>query len=892
MRKARIHILFLGMSAALLCGISSCTTKKNTFFYRAYHGTTTRFNIFFNGNESYKEAVEMLDNSVKDNYTAILPVFPRPPRTEALKESPKLDRAIEKCSKAIKKHSMFIRGVEYCKPIPNCYLLMGKSYYQRQDFGDALSVFNYVLQTHTNGNIWEDAHAWKARTNLALNRVDEAEVAIEEGRQHIENSKNKKHKLHWEASYSEFLLSQKNYEQAIISLNETLSYKRKMKKDFRTRIHFILGQTYQHLGQLNNAADNYAAVLKRNPVYQMEFNAVINLALCGGDNKKTKNTARDKLKKMLKDERNETYKDQLFYALAQLDLREDNPEDAIKNLVASVYWSIDNVYQKTLSSLELAELYFDRNQYIESQTYYDTVINIIPPTFPNYNEIKAKSAILKNLVENLMLVNTQDSLQRIARMGEKERIVYIDKLIADYNKREEERIADEQEKAQLMERSETKATNKQAASSGAWAIFYNPTRVKQGMQEFRNRFGNRTLEDYWSVSDIRSLNFFANNNQTTDNTEEEEDADNEAKKAENNSVAPTSDPRDKNYYLQDVPFTEEQMQASNELIATGLFYSGMIYSDDLYDYEKAVKQWEDFLRRFPEHKLVVPIYFQLYETYAYLKNTERSDYYKNLILTQYPNTNYARIIQNPDYYKEVALKQKESEDFYVSVYDAYAKKDYGTTVALAAQGLDKYPFPNLAPKFDYLKAISLGKIYGNDTLIPLLTNIIRNYPATAVDTAATDLLEALKKMKLQAEQAVVPDTAVKQVKEPAPSYTYNERSFHYVIILANIKEVKIEQLKGHLNGFNTEFFRLQTFDINSFYTDDVTQMVTIYKFDNKSKAMDYYNLLNVDTKYVGYLKKASSTKIYVISDANYIIFHRQIDKRGEYDNFFKENYLK
>ena len=88
---------------------------------------------------------------------------------------------------------------------------MGKSYYQRQDFGDALSVFNYVLQTHTNGNIWEDAHAWKARTNLALNRVDEAEVAIEEGRQHIENSKNKKHKLHWEASYSEFLLSQKNY---------------------------------------------------------------------------------------------------------------------------------------------------------------------------------------------------------------------------------------------------------------------------------------------------------------------------------------------------------------------------------------------------------------------------------------------------------------------------------------------------------------------------------------------------------------------------------------------------------------------------------------------------------------------------------------------------------
>ena len=883
------------MGVVLLWGVTSCTTKKNTFFYRTYHGTTTRFNIHFNGNESYKEAVEILDNAVKDNYTAILPIFPRPPKTEALKESPKLDRAIEKSSKAIKKHSMFIRGVEYCKPIPNCYLLMGKAYFQRQDFSDAMSVFSYIIHTHTNGNIWADVHAWKARTNLALNRIEEAEVCIEEGRQPIENSKNKKHKLHWEATYSEFLLTQKNYEQAIISLNEVLSYKKSMKKDFRTRIHFIIGQTYQHLGQLNSAADNYAIVLKRNPAYEMNFNAVINFVLCSPPNdKKSKNTARNKLEKMLKDERNDTYKDQIFYALAKLDLREEKIEDAIKNLEASVYWSIDNVYQKTVSALELAELYFDRSQFIESQTYYDTVVNIIPSTFPNYNEIKTKSAILKNLVENLMLVNTQDSLQRMARMSEQERFIYIDQLIADYDRREEERIADEKRKAELMERSTTRSSSRQSSSSTAW-IFYNPTQVKMGMQSFRNRWGNRTLEDYWFLNDIRTINFFADNNTTDNNADgnEEDDPDNTAKKAEEKSIPKTSDPRERHYYLQDVPFTEEQMQVSNELIATGLFYSGMIYSDDLYDYEKAVKQWEDFLRRFPEHKLIAPIYFQLYETYAYLKDMEKSDYYKNLILEHYPNTNYARIIQNPDYYKEVAAKQKESENFYVSVYDAYMKKNYATTVDLATEGLEKYPFPTLAPKFDYLKAVSLSKLHGNDTLLSLLPEIIRNYPATEIDTAATDLLEALKKLQLQEKQAVgSTDIVAEQVKEVVPAYIYNERAFHFVIILANIKEVKIEPLKGHLSGFNNEFFRLQKFDISSLYTDDVTQMVTVSKFDNKDKAMDYYNLLKIDTKYVKYLQNTPSTKIYVISDANYNTFYHQIDKRNEYDDFFKENYLK
>ena len=835
----------------------------------------------------------MLDIAVKDNYTAILPVFPLPPKMEALKESPKLDRTIEKCSKAIKKHSMFIKGIEHCKPIPDCYLLMGKAYYQRQDFGDALSVFSYIAHTHSNSKVWADSYTWRARTNLALNRMEEAETCIEEVRQPIENTKNKKHKLHWEATNTEFLLMQKNYEQAILSLTEVLNYK--MKKDFKTRIHFILGQTHQHLGQLQNAAEQYAIVLKRNPAYEMDFNAVINLVLCGGGDKQNRNTAREKLKKMLKDERNETYKDQIFYALAQLDLREDKTEDAIKNLIASVYWSIDNVYQETVSALALAELYFDRSQYIESQAYYDTVINNIPTSFPDYEDIKKKSVILKNLVENLMLVKTQDSLQRMANMGEEERLEYIDRLIIEYNLREEERLADEQEKAELMENSEKKQSSRQSSSnSGAW-LFYNPTKVKLGMQEFRKLWGNRALDDYWFLNDIRSMNFFTDNTETNTNEESEDKKDSDSNTKTEKSGQKISDPQDRNYYLQDVPFTEEQMQVSNEMIATGLFYSGMIYSDDLYDYEKAIRQWEEFLRRFPEHKFVAPIYFQLYETYAHLNDMEKSDYYKNLILEQFPNTNYARIIQNPNYYKEVAEKQKESADFYISVYEAYTKKDYFRTINLSNEGLEKYPFPNLSPKFDYLKAISLSKLYGNDTLLSLLPEIIRNYPATEIDTAATDLLQILKKMQQQEQeqkQASAADSASIQTKEVEPVYIYNENNFHFVVILANIKDVNIEKLKGHLNGFNTEFFRLQKFEINSFYTDEITQMVTISKFDNKNKAMDYYNLLKTDTKYVGYLKNASSTKIYVISDANYITFHRQIDKRSEYDNFFKENYLK
>ncbi|MDR1878931.1 MAG: tetratricopeptide repeat protein [Bacteroidales bacterium] len=864
----------------------SCTTKKNTFFYRAYHGTTARFNIYFNGSESYKEAEELINTSVRDNYTAILPVFPIPLKTEALKASAQLDRSIEKASKAIKKHSMFIKGVEYCKPIDDCYLLMGQSYYQRQDFSDALSVFSYIINTHPKGNVWSNAHTWKARTNLAMGRVGEAEVLLEEGRLPVANSKNEKYKQHWEATFSEFLLMQKDYEQATIYLVELLKHKH-MKKDFKTRIHFILGQTYQLLGQRKDAAEHYTVVLKRNPVYEMDFNATINLALCGGSDKKSKNTAREKLQKMLKDGRNEQYKDQIFYALAQLDLRDEKMQAAINNLEASVYWSINNPYQKTVSALELAEIYFDNNQFVESQKYYDTIVTIIPATFPNYTEIKDRSVILKNLVENLLLVKTQDSLQRIAAMDEKERLVYIDQLIADYNLREQERIADEEEKARMMENTKKTSAGRTSSGTGTW-VFYNPTQMRLGSQEFRKRWGNRTLEDYWFLSDVELMVSFDDN---TASTEDNAEDGNETQSKSASTSSRTSDPQSRKYYLQDLPTTEEQIQTSNELIATGLYNSGIIYSDDLYDYPKAIAQWEEFLKRFPEHKLKAPVCFQLYETYAYLQDAEKSDYYKNIILQQFPNSNYARIIQDPDYYKEYERRQKESETFYVSVYNAYEQEDYVNTIQLANTGLETYPSSPVSAKFDYLKAISLGKLYGNDTLIPLLTAIIKNYPTTEIDTAATQLLEYLKQLQSQQPIATLSDTTT-GIQESGPVYTYNEQSFHFIIIIANIKEVKIDQLKGHLNNFDKEFFRLQQFDISSFYIDDVQQMVTVSRFDNKSKAMDYYHLLTTDTKYVGYLRDTPNTKVYAISDANYTAFFRQKDKRALYDAFFKEYYLK
>ena len=80
-------------------------------------------------------------------------------------------------------------------------------------------------------------------------------------------------------------------------------------------------------------------------------------------------------------------------------------------------------------------IFFSHSQFIDSRHYYDTVLSIIPSTFPNYTEIHTRAVILKELVDNLMIVKTQDSLQNMARMSESELNAYLDKIIADYQEK-------------------------------------------------------------------------------------------------------------------------------------------------------------------------------------------------------------------------------------------------------------------------------------------------------------------------------------------------------------------------------------------------------------------------------------------------------------------------
>ena len=857
-----------------------CATNKDAFPNKFHHAVNTRFNVFFNGSESFKEGLQAMSKVTNDNYTRILPVYVYPSKVEAQAQSPKWDRAIEKCSKAVAKHTMFIKGVDKNIYMDEVYLLMGKAYFYRQDYAEAERIFSYLIQSYKNTNSWPDAYTWRAQTCLCQDRMADAEENLELIKADIGVTKDKKQRQHWEAVYVDKLIRQENYEQAAVYLNDLLS-SRWMNRNFKTRCMFIYAQLNQELGQFEEAQAYYSKVIRRSPPYEMSFNATLNASLCGIERSETKT----RLQRLLKDPRNDEYRDQIFYAMAQTDFYRSDTLSGLRNLESSVFWSIRNPYQKALSSMDLAEYYFAHQQFEESQRYYDTLLQVLPESFPNRGVIYTRAKILKELVGDLMIVKTEDSLQRIAAMSETDRESYIAQLIADYQEKERARIEDEEAKQQLMQDvKKANANNKKST----W-VFYNPTLVKAGELQFRKEWGPRVLEDNWFLSDRQSMM------QLVDAEEQEGEATDQGDTVNSKKTGVVMggrivDPSNPAYYLQDVPFTPEALDSSNNRIAFALYNSGFVYYDDLHDRAKAVTQWASLTDRFPNHKLYPSACYLLYRSYREMGDSVKSNYYRKEILEHFPESEYAMIIRDPQYFEKLTSQKKEAEEFYATVYPLYEAQKYKELRKKCEEGLKRYVDPLIRSRLYYLQAYAKGRLQGTDSMEVAMKAVCRQFPGTAVDTLASGVLEAV----LRARAPQTPSENGKEdlgSKQEEKQYAYDASRFHFVILLVDIKGMKMDQLKTNIARFNKEYFRLNSFDVSNFYIDNMTQMVTISRFENKAKAMEYYYQLKNNSKYFEELNASKEVRVYVISDQNYTLFYKQKKKRPEYEQFFKDYYL-
>lgn len=852
----------------LLAAFTGCSTKKKGFVNRFYHNTTAKYNGYWNGRESMREGVKTLEKNQKDDFEKILPIYPIGTAQTATSVYPQMDRAIEKASMVIGKHSMLIKGKEYCNWIDDSYLLIGQAHYYKRDQMDALEIFNYIIKQYQKEKIRFDGYVWLLRTNTSMGRFKDGETMILKLDEEKEaKTIPKKLMPAIAAAKAEYFIENGEYTRAKDELLFAIRNTKRAKT--RTRYNFILAQLYEQLSMNDSAVHWYSQVLKKSTPYDMEFNARINRALLTSAKSGNLDDIKRELVKMSKDEKNIDYLDRIFFALGNIALVEEQPDMAMDYLKKSVAVSTTNRTQKAVSYFTIADLYFDRPEYVPAASYYDSAMKVLPETHPQYDRVSARNESLADLVRNIRIIAREDSLLRLGNMSESAREAFISNLIEDIRLKEEQRKFDEASAAlnnQMLQQGGGNRPSTPGGGGSSW-YFYNTTAVSFGINDFRQRWGDRKLEDNWRRS-VKTATFA-----------EGEEGDGEP--VVEASVQEMMDPA---FYLKDIPVTEAQKDSSHRKIQYAIYDLGVIYKEKLKEPERSIESFEELLQRYPKGLFNLETYYQLYRLYTQVGNSAKANEYKNRVLREYPDSEYAKILSDPDYLKKMEAMKGQIAQMYERSFTNFANGEHEAVIAAADSVIKMFKEDKLRPKFALLRAMSIGASQRLTVYRAALEEVIRTYPGDPEKEKAEELLGYVQSLmgETLADEPVAEDTV--KVEE---TYVFDLAANHYFAMVVS-KGVTVADIKNRLAAFHQRQFSVENLTIKNVQMAQGQELVFVQGFGTTKKAQDYLVSINADTEMYAGIDR-SKLEQFLISDKNFTVFYKRKDV-AEYKAFFTENY--
>lgn len=862
----------------------------------------------------------MLEAKAKDDYTRILPVYKKGTKDDALSFTPQFDRAVEKSVKCIKKHSIFVDGREHVPYISKCYMMTAYASFYKHDWVTASSTCQMLMTQYDGTEIADEAAVLMARCSTLDGRYSDAENALDElvaasGKGLFSS----KQKLSLYLAMAECTLPQEKYKKGVQFLKMALeSHPTHAQK---ARICYILGQVYQDQDKRPTATKYYEKVLSYTSDYEMEFNARLNIASCAD----LQHTDRAKLErlldKMLKDKKNEDFLDQIYYAKGEMYVGVRDLKKACEAFKMSSAVSKSNPAQKARSAIRLAGILYDKFQdYDQAQVYYDTAMSIIKSDYPRYRSIKSRYDLLSSLVSYTRVIVNNDSLIAVANMPEKERLELINKKIEDLKKAEEA-----ERERELLEQITGSAKAQENTLTGDW-YFYNTSTVQKGKESFRQKWGMRALEDYWFMSKkgLLGMNMLAQmggeENAQTENEESQELETDETKTEKTDPQGDPNDPHSVAYYLKSLPDSTAQDSMMLQT-AVSLLNAGYIYYDGIHNIPKALECYLRMTNSFTEHPDIVQAFYMLYKIYDKQGNTPSSNYYKDMVLMGFPDSDFANMILDEEYYKEIIRRGQLIKEDYEEVYANYRKHRYEDVVSSVDNYLRLYEDHPMLGKFLFWEGLAYARMdnknqavstfqhilthySGDDTLVALAQNqldyllgdggkFIANSGYEQIEDGETDAQAnpaASGSQATQVEANNQPRAGVGELSPEAQLFRFKENMPHMVLILVKDKKIRATQLQAKVGDFILAYYSNSGYKSSPLMFTDTTQLITISTFNNASQAYDFaHHLARPEGPMAEY--NPDDYQIFAISKQNYSTFYNR-KKVEAYKMFYDKYYTK
>ena len=834
--------------------LNSCSRKKSAFSHRAYHNTTSHYNYYFNARELVRAYETSVENSRIDDYNYILPIFIYGSEEQAAGAYADMEEVIKKCSKLIDRHSIYLKNEEYNRWIDQAYLLVGRARFHKREYFGAIEIYEYIIRAFKDKSSYYEATIWNARSLMQMEDYRGAEEILESIK---ESTISQEHKSEYYALYADLEIKQGNLENSIPFLRSAIEFAPSIK--LKRRYSFILAQIYHEKKDYANATTYYGKVLKMRPDYRMAFNAKLNQARSYDVSADNSDEIKKRLNRMLKDKKNLEFRDQIYFALAEMAFREDDEPLGLEYLKKSAATSISNNKVKSEAYMLLGNIYFDKPKYIQAHAYFDSCLVILPSNHPKFEVTTDRKKSLDDLVLNLLTILREDSLRKIASMNEKERDKMIEEMVLAAEKlKEDRRIQLERGFAQSYELANRRDDG---GSIGQW-YFYNQSNKSFGVSEFKGAWGERPYEDNWRRRNKNTLIVFSNPDE---------------KKEVKDSLENEIDETNPEFYLMQLPLTDSALAVSHNKTIDALYASGNIFREEFSDYRSANESFLRLVKDYDTCRYVLSSYYQLYRIALITEDGPNAAYYRNIITTEYPYSEFARIINNPEYIKNKRDRKEQTEAYYKATYQLYEYELYRDVIATCIKADSLFGKSHMKPQFDYLKALATARVGTREEFKRELEGVTSNYPSLEVGKAAQDLLNRMNKMDLEKEKR-------------ESLYKKNFRDEHIVVIMVPGGSKTVDDVKVALSNYNVSAMGAGKLTVGAVKFDNEFQMISVKDFPNKDEATVY--LQNI-TQFPDIMEKVVKKNYdrFIISTENFAYFYKEKDVAA-YLSFYNDNYLK
>ena len=886
---------------------------------RFYHALNSRFNIYFNGKMAFDEALLSMQTGYKENYSDMILMYPisAQPKDKSEPGGP-FDVAIEKSNKAIKLHSIQTKPKkkpgwrndpkqvawqnqeEYNPFLKKCWMLMGEAQFYNADFLQASATFSYITRHYKEDpEIVASAKLWQARCYAEMGWNYEAEDIL--NKLNTEGIP-KKNLDQYATVYADYLIKNSQFEEAIPYMKTAIkAEKNRLQKK---RMKYLLGQMYASLEMDGMAYKTFGEVIRSNPPYELEFAARIRQTevFTGANYQKMVK----KLQRMAKNQKNKDYLDQVYYALGNLYMSQEDTAQAIKSYELGVEKSTQNGLDKAMCQIKLGDIYFEKRDYIKAQPNFSGALAGIQKEYKDYDRVSKLSAVLDELVIHAEAVHLQDSLQTLAKMPEKERLAVIDKIIEQVIE-EEKRAQEEAEKEAFLAEQAAKGTGIDRPGTEATTVtiptatgetsfyFYNPQAVAQGKTQFQRKWGRRPLEDDWRRRK-KTLTTFQDPAEMEENGDMAMAGDSSAVAAGDSASIGADDPKSREYYLQQLPMTPEDVAASNIIIEDGLFNMAMIYKDKLEDLPLAIEAFEELEKRFPDNQHLLDSYYQVYLMALRTKDTALAAEYLQKLKDKFPTSDYTVAVSDPNYEYNIRMMDVVQDSIYEETYELYLAEDTSAVRRNYRSVSEKYPLAKLLPKFMFLDALTYVQAGDPEGFKQALKALLDKYPSEDVSELAGEMLKGVLRGRQMVQGGVTGMTwnlrfgtgedGSLSAADSARVFKADKNVPYRMVMIYPTGTIDRNQLLFSVAAYNFANFMVKQLDM-TFEEAGMMSVFVLSGFYNFDEVWHYYKMIYGEGGYASALDR--NIAILPISEDNYetLMHGKTLD---EYVAFFDANF--